>query len=87
MTPRRRSSIAMLVVFAVLAAAGLGMVIQYPAVLLGLYGLGIVAAIGPDGESDPRGFSVACRRAEERLREWEKEKAKQDSCCYEQYQD
>lgn len=36
----------------------------------------LIAAIGPDGESDPRGFNAACRRAEERLREWEKEKEK-----------
>lgn len=29
----------------------------------------LVAAIGPDGESDRRGFEVSCRRAAERLDE------------------
>ena len=38
----------------------------------------VVAAIAPDGESDPRGFSAACRRAEERLREWEEEEGSDD---------
>jgi hypothetical protein len=32
-----------------------------------------IGAIGPDGESDPRGFSAACRRAAVRLREKERE--------------
>jgi hypothetical protein len=31
----------------------------------------IIAAIAPDGESDPRGFSQACRRALRRLAELE----------------
>ncbi len=31
----------------------------------------IIAAIAPDGQSDPRGFSQACRRALQRLAELE----------------
>jgi hypothetical protein len=31
----------------------------------------VVAAIGPEAQTDPRGFAAACRRAEARLAEIE----------------
>jgi hypothetical protein len=38
----------------------------------------VVAAIGPDGQSDARGFARACDRALERLEEWEQEQEAKD---------
>lgn len=34
----------------------------------------VIAAVGPDAQVDPRGFAVACRRAETRLTKMESER-------------
>jgi hypothetical protein len=33
----------------------------------------VIAAVGPDGGKDPRGFRQACERAQQRLAELEEE--------------